>query len=98
MTQNEKDCYNNYLAATRSIKNKPFKLRKDFSGFEDSEDYIYVKRMAHFFAKFPHIVKQWYFEAPFKIYEDQDYFPLKFYASQKAIKTYTLYMKHIHLF
>lgn len=93
MTQNEKDCYNSYLATTRSIQNKPFNLRKDFSGFEDSPDYIYVKRIANFFTKFPHVIKTWYFQAPYKIYEDQKYFDLKFYASQKALKTYTLYMK-----
>jgi len=93
MTQTEKECYNNFLASTRSIQNKPFKLRKDFSGFEDTEEYLYVKRLNTFFTKFPHIVRQWYFEAPFKIYEDDGYYDLKFYSSQKAIKTYTLYMK-----
>lgn len=95
MNQLEKAIYNKYLAVTRSSINKPFTLRKDFEEFEQHKDYPYVVRLTSFFNRFPQIDHQKYFEAPFKIYSDEQYFDLKFYTSQKAIKTYSIYLKQI---
>lgn len=95
MNQLEKNTYNSFLAVTRSLQNKPFSLRKDFNDFESHKDYPYVIRLQSFFNRFPQINPQYYFEAPFKIYPDEKYFDLKFYTSQRAIKTYSLYMKQI---
>lgn len=95
MNQLEKNCYNKYLAVSRSLQNKPFSLRKDFDKFEESKDYPYVHRLSSFFQRFPQVDHQLYFEAPFKIYPDEKYFDLKFYTSQRAIKTYSIYMKQL---
>jgi len=93
MTLFEQNVYNKYLAISRSMVGKPFKLRKDFEKFTEHKDYPYVHRLASFFQRFPQIDKQKYFEAPFKIYSDETYFDLKFYISQRAIKSYSIYMK-----
>jgi len=95
MLEKEHRIYNSFLAISRSKQNKPFKLRKDFIGFENTADYIYIKRLNTFFGKFPHIDINTYFKAPFEIYKDQPFFDLAFYASQKGIKAYTTYFKTI---
>ena len=93
MTEQEKRYYNLYLITSRTCRNKPFKIRENFDGFEDKPEYGYLCKVVKFLNEFSQIKPEKYFEAPFKMYADVDYFDLKFFASQKAIKTYTLYMK-----
>lgn len=93
MNQAEKHLYNTYLIITKSSQNKPFTLRKNFENFEVTKDYPYIRKLNSFFGRFPQIDPLTYFEAPFKIYPDEEYFDLQFFTSQKAIKTYSLYMK-----
>jgi hypothetical protein len=95
MTENEKRIYNAYLATTRSIQNKPFRIRKDFSKFPEDKLY-HVQRIANFFRRFPHINIEDYFKAPFIIYpEETETFGLDFFSSMRAIRIYTLYMKKL---
>ncbi len=95
MTEKEKRLYNSYLIASKVIRKKPFTLRKNFSGFEDSDNYFYLKKISNFLDKYPQIKQDLYFQAPYALYKDTDFFPLQFFASQKAIKTYTLYLQEI---
>lgn len=92
MTDSEKRIYNKYLAVTRSSQGKPFKLRKDFSSFDET-DYVYVHKLYLFFKRFSHIDMDEFFHAPFAIYIDNKDFNLKFYTTQRALKVYTLYMQ-----
>ena len=39
MTDLEKRIYNKHLAVSRSLRNKPFKLKGDFTGFEENPKY-----------------------------------------------------------
>ena len=94
LTDREKQIYNKFHAVTRSEQNKPFKLRKDFEGFEDKypDRVFYVKKLALFFTRFPHVSVDDFFKAPFDIYQDRSsQFDLKFYTSQRALKVYTMY-------
>jgi hypothetical protein len=91
ITEQEKRIYNKFLAISRSIKNQPFKLRKDFTNFEENKNYVYVKKLSLFFKKYPNIIVDDFFTAPFKIYRDDASYDLKFYTSQKALKIYTIY-------
>lgn len=91
----EQRLYNNFLAISRSMRNKPFKLRSDFDKFENTEDHITIKKIANFLQRFPQIKPEIYFKAPFELYKDQEYFDLKYFATQKAIKSYTVYMKQL---
>jgi len=95
MTEQEKQCYNSWLATSRSMRDKPFKLRKDFDKFEEKPEYHSLKKVCYFLNKFPQIKKDIYFKAPFEIYKDEDFFDLKFFASQKAIKVYTTYLSQL---
>ena len=94
VTELEKLVYNKYLAISRSSINKPFKLRKDWSKFEENSNYLYVSKLAYFFNKHSHVNIDDFFKAPYDIYSDKDDpFDLKFYISQRALKVYTLYMQ-----
>ena len=90
MTNFEKSIYNKYLAVTRSSQGKPFKLRKNFDIFEDT-DLFYIKKLSLFFNKFKHVDMDTFFKAPFEIYLDNKGFDLKFYTTQRALKIYTLF-------
>jgi len=94
MTTFEKLIYNTYLAVSRSSRNKPFKLRKDFEKIDEAQ-FIAIKRIATFLKKFPHIKMEDYFKAPYNLYPDEQYFPLDYYASLKATRSYTLFQKKV---
>jgi len=91
--ENVKNIYNLFLITTKKQQNKPFKIRKNFKGFEETSDYIHVKKIERIFNSLPQINREWYFKAPFDLYKEQKYFGLDFYATQRAIKAYTLYVK-----
>ena len=52
MTNREKELYNLYLSVSRSSRNKPFKLRQDFEGFEEKPEYIALKKICKFYGQF----------------------------------------------
>jgi len=89
MTEKEKVIYNNFLEVSKKINNKPVRYRKNFDNFPD-ENYILITKLSRFFNKFNHLKVKDFFEAPYFVY-DENYFDLKFYLSQKAIKAYTSY-------
>ena len=92
MTSFEKHIYNTYLAVSRSSNNKPFRLRKNFDKI-DATQFVHIKRIAVFLKKFPHIKVEEFFKAPYSLYSDEKYFPLDYFSSLKATKSYTLYQK-----
>ena len=91
MTNNEKNIYNTYLRVTRTQQGKPFKYRKNFDKFQDTKNYVYVKKLALFFKNYKHVNLEAFFQAPFDIYPDSKNYMLQFYTTQKAIKAYTLF-------
>ena len=86
----EKQIYNTYLIVSRSIVSKPFKIRKDFTGFEKKKEYLAVIKLAAFFKKHKHLNIKSFFEAPFFVY-GEDYFGIDFFCTHKAVSTYTKY-------
>jgi hypothetical protein len=91
MTNYEKNIYNTHLRVSRSQQDLPYKLRKNFTNFEDTENYVYVKRLSSFFKSYKHVDLDTFFSAPYEIYPDTDKFTLRFYTTPKAVKAYTLY-------
>jgi hypothetical protein len=85
--------YNTYLRISRSKKNLPFKLRKDFSNIQNEEKYPVLLKLENFFKRNPYVNLNDFFEAPYNVYEDEKDFGLEFYLSQKAVKIYNLYQK-----
>ena len=91
MTNLETRIYNTHLAISRSLRNKPFKIKKSFEGFEEDPKYVAIKRLSNFFNRYPDIDMSTYFKAPYKLYTDVEYFDLNYFASPRAIKSYTIY-------
>lgn len=92
ITDFEKYLYNTHLKITR--KNKPYKLRKDFSDLAE-KDIVCLKKLAHFFNSHREIKPEIFFSAPYDLYKDETHFDLSFFTTLKAIKAFTLQNKNI---
>ena len=88
----EQRIYNEYLKTSRQAKNQPYRLRKNFDDIP-SDVLVYLKRISNILRKFPSIHVNDYFKAPYSIYGAEEYFDLKYFTSQKAIRAYTLYVQ-----
>lgn len=97
LTGLEKLLYNKHIAVSRSEKNKPFKLKKDFSDVIDTDKHKFLKRISVLFTKHPEINPDTFFRAPYKLYPDVQYFGLDYFSTTRAIKSYTTYKKQIFL-
>jgi hypothetical protein len=95
MTNLEQRIFNKHLAVSRSLRNKPFKLRQNFDNFEQDPKYIHIKRLSIFFSKYPDVNMDTYFLSPYKLYPDVQYFDLAYFASPRAIKSYTIYKQQL---
>jgi len=89
----EKIIYNTFLKTSRSKSGLPYRLRKQWDGFEDTPSYAYVLKLKNFFSRNRSVDIAEFFEAPYTIYPGESGFDLDFYSSQKAIKIYTLALK-----
>lgn len=97
ITDLEKHLFNKHLAVSRSEKNKPFKLKKDFSSIVDTDKHKYLKRISVLFKKHPEINPDMFFKAPYKLYPDVEYFGLDYFSTMRAVKAYTTYKKQLFL-
>ena len=96
MTDFQKRIYNSHLAISRKMRDKPFRIRKDFSDMDQTK----LDRLAsleRFFNSYQNIKIDDYFAAPYAIFEDDDYFDLDFYLTSKAKKAYSQYKKKIEM-
>lgn len=92
----QKRIYNSHLVISRKMRDKPFRIRKDFSDMDQTK----LDRLAsleRFFNSYQNIKIDDYFAAPYAIFEDDDYFDLDFYLTSKAKKAYSQYMKKIEM-
>jgi hypothetical protein len=96
LTDHQKRIYNTHLAVSRHLRQKPFRLRTDFSNIE-SEKVTALKKLATFSFKWPDLNLQEYFAAPYKLYPDVEYFSLTYFASMKAITAYSIYKKQLEI-
>lgn len=98
VTKEQQKIYNQHLSSYRRHQNKPYTLRENFDDFEKEkpEDYVNLMKLERIFNQHSQLNRRYYFEAPYKIYPDKDYFNLQFYTTMAAIKTYSLYMKQIN--
>jgi hypothetical protein len=89
LTEKQKQIYNLYLKSYRQNKNEPFRAKKNFSDIEKDEKKIFqLAKIEKIFQKYPAFSSQKYFDAPYKIYNDEKpYYSLSFYSSQKGIST-----------
>lgn len=97
LTNLEKCLYNKHLIVSRSQKNKPFKIKKDFSDIVATDKHKFLKRISTLFTKHPEIDPDSFFRAPYVLYPDVEYFGLDYFSTMRAIKAYTMFRKHIFL-
>jgi len=97
LSELEKLLYNKHLIVSRSLKNKPFKIKKDFSSIVDSDKHKFLKRIATLIKKHPEIDPTVFFEAPYKLYPDVEYFGLDYFSTMRAVKAYTTYKQQLFL-
>ena len=93
-TEFQKKIYNEHLKRSRLAKKQPFRIRKNFQDVNDSVK-LYLSRLESFFTNNPNIKISDYFNAPYIIYGENEYFDLKFFCSQKSISVYSLYIKNL---
>jgi hypothetical protein len=86
----EEQIYNIHLRSARTRKSLPYKFRKDFSSLDDKTRST-LKKIANFLRRHSHINLEEFISAPYKIYKDEEFFNLEYYATLKAVKAYTLY-------
>jgi len=89
----EKIIYNTFLKISRSHSGLPYKLRKQWEGFEQTEFFPLVTRLKNFFSRNSSVDMTEFFTAPYTLYPGESGFDLHFYSSPKAIKVYTLAQK-----
>jgi hypothetical protein len=92
ITEDEKRIYNAFLIASKKAKNKPFRLRQNFTDISD-EIYISLKKLGVFFNTNQTISCNDFFWAPYEVYSKEEYFDLSFYHMRKAIIAYSQYMR-----
>lgn len=97
LTDLEKHLYNKHLAVSRSEKNKPFKIKKNFSDIVNTDKHKFLKRISTLFAKHPQIDPDTFFRAPYQLYPDVEYFALEYFSTMRAVKAYTTYKKQLFL-
>ena len=97
ITELEKLLFNKHLAVSRAEKNKPFRLRKDFSDVVNTDKHKFLKRISTLFVKHPEINPDLFFKAPYKLYPDVQYFGLDYFSTMRAVKAYTTYKKQLFL-
>ena len=91
-TDFEKTLYNEHLKESRRIKNLPYKKRKNFEKINETTK-LCLKKLALFFINNKDVFPSNFFRAPYSIYSEDEFFDLKFYTSQKAIKVYKIFME-----
>lgn len=94
LTNFEKLIYNKYLKYSR--RGKPYTPRQDFSAFKE-EDVSLLQKLAYMFNVYKQINVDDFLEAPFKVYESDDFIPLQFFCTQRAKKCYTVYKQQKEL-
>jgi hypothetical protein len=97
LTDLEKHIYNKHLAVSKTEKNKPFKLKRDFSDVVNTEKHKFLKRISTLFAKHPDLDQDLFFKSPYKLYPDVAYFGLDYFSTMRAVRSYTIYKKQLLL-
>lgn len=93
MSSLERLIYNTYLKYSRGKLGMPYRVRKHWEGFEESSAFPKVNKLKNFFTRNQNVSIDEFFNAPYTVYQGESGFDLDFYASQKAIKIYSMYLK-----
>ena len=96
ISESQKQIYNSFLHITRSVKNQPYRARKDFTDIDDTT-LLHLKKLDSFFNNYQHIKYRDFFIAPYSIYSKEEYFDLQFYCTMRAVKCYSMFVQRREL-
>lgn len=98
VTEYQKYIYNSHLSSYKRHQNKPYSYRQNFESFEqdNSKDYSSLIKLSNILENNKNINIKYFFDAPYKVYNDKDYYPLSYYTNMSAVKAYTLYLKQLN--
>ena len=91
ISENQKQIYNSFLYTSRKVKDKPCRLRQDFSSIDTTTELV-LKKLDILFSRYQHIKYNDFFIAPYMVHSKEEYYDLSFFKTQRAIKCYSLYM------
>lgn len=81
-----KTIYNLYLKAYRKNNNQPFRSKKKFDDIAGTDKELQLLKLSAIFQKYPHLMRDEFFDAPYKLYGDsKKYYGLDFYSSHKGL-------------
>lgn len=83
--------YNTYLRISRKKQNKPFKLRQNWEGFEESENFVLISKLKNFFDRNEVVNIEDFFLAPYEVYPEESFYDLQYYNTLSAVKVYNIY-------
>jgi hypothetical protein len=90
LDEEEQKIYNTYLRALADKNGRPYKPRKDFTGFREKDE-LQLRKLKLFFRQYRDVNPFQFFKAGFK-YEVNTYPTLEYFNTLRAAK---LYSKHI---
>lgn len=95
ITEPQKRIYNYYLRSFRINNGNPFRPKKKFDDLKEEKLNQLIK-LEKFFCNFPHLFNADFFDAPYKLYQDdKKYYGLDFFASNKGLSTCINYHKFL---
>lgn len=83
--------YNTYLRISRKKQNKPFKLRQNWEGFDESENFVLITKLKNFFDRNEVVNIEDFFLAPYEVYPEESFYDLQYYNTISAVKVYNIY-------
>jgi hypothetical protein len=92
-----KTVYNTFLRISRQQQNKPYRLKSDWSDFENSKNYLPVIKLKSFFDRNVSVNIEDFFKSPYYVYDENTYYDIDFYNTLSAIKVYGIFCNKINL-
>lgn len=93
---NIEQCYNLHLKTVRSFKNKPYRLKKDFSDLEKNPSYKHYQNVTNFFNENHTINPTLYFQATAFFHDKEDWIPIKEYTTSRSLTNYVQYISNLN--
>lgn len=91
LTRLEKNIYNTHLKVSRSIQNKPWRPRENFDKITPVEE-EQIKKISNILTT-KNINVEYYFKAPYDLWQDKNFYSIDYFTKFKAIKAYNLWVE-----
>lgn len=90
----EKQIYNKYLLSLAKANKRPFKKKINFDDF-NGDKLNNLLKVCDFFKKHSNINYDLFFESPYNVYSDKNFYDIEYFSKPIALKTYFLYLNFL---